>query len=119
LFGEGDPETVARVLGDYRQTLADLHEAYIARWTEWNHGHGSLAREQAHGAPNNLIDLYATADIPETEIFRAPGENELPMLAFASSAAHVSGRNLASSETFTWLGEHFQVSLADLKQPLD
>ena len=29
------------------------------------------------------------------------------------------GRKLASSESFTWLGEHFQVSLADVKQEAD
>src|SRR5947207_742997 len=37
----------------------------------------------------------------------------------ASSAAHLTGRTLASSESFTWLGEHFQVSLADVKPAAD
>ena len=41
------------------------------------------------------------------------------MLKFASSAAHVTGRTLASSETFTWLGEHVQVRFAQLKGVLD
>ena len=36
----------------------------------------------------------------------------MPRLKLASSAAHVAGRTLASAEAFTWLGEHFQVSLA-------
>ena len=30
---------------------------------------GFQARNQAHGAPGNLLDLYAAADIPETESF--------------------------------------------------
>ena len=121
-FGEGDAQTSARVKYDYRQTLAELHQAYIARWTEWSHAHGSLTREQAHGSPTNLEDVYATADIPETEgsfggVVGA--EDQLPMMQFASSAAHVTGRTLASSETFTWLGEHFQVPLAQLKPTVD
>ena len=30
---------------------------------------GQLVRNQSHGAPGNLLDLYANADIPETETF--------------------------------------------------
>jgi hypothetical protein len=120
LFGEGaNDDTVARVKCDYRETLSDLHLAYIQRWTEWSHTHGSKSRNQAHGAPGNLIDLYAAADIPETEIFGSIDEKHIPMHKMSSSAAHLTGRTLASSESFTWLGEHFQVSLADVKPAAD
>lgn len=119
LFGDGDPDTIARVKGDYRSTIADLHLAYIRRWTEWSHAHRSLAREQAHGAPGNLVDLYAAADIPETEIFGTLDEKLGPMLQFASSAAHLKGSRLSSSESFTWLGEHFQTTLAEAKPAAD
>lgn len=118
-FGDGPADRADRVKSDYRETIAELHQAYIARWTEWSHAHGSLTREQAHGSPTNIEDVYATADIPETEIFGPVVDRQFPMLSFASSAAHVTGRTLASSETFTWLGEHFQVSLADLKPAID
>jgi len=43
----------------------------------------------------------------------------IPMNKFSSSAAHIAGRNLSSSESFTWLGEHFQVAPAQLKPELD
>ncbi|MGC4015341.1 MAG: glycosyl hydrolase [Luteolibacter sp.] len=119
LFGEGEADTVARVKGDYRSTIADLHLAYIRHWAQWAHGHGSLAREQAHGAPGNLVDLYAAADIPETEIFGTPDDRLEPMLKFASSAAHLKGSRLSSSESFTWLGEHFQTTLAEAKPAAD
>jgi hypothetical protein len=119
LNGDGDGDAVARVKSDYRETLSDLHLAYITRWSEWAHRHGGVSRNQAHGAPGNLIDLYAAADIPETEIFKDPDVSVLPMLKFSSSAAHVTGKNLASSESFTWLGEHFQTSLADAKPAAD
>lgn len=119
LFGDGPDETVSRVKCDYRETISDLHIAYVKRWTQWCHGYGSLSRNQAHGAPANLIDLYAAADIPETEIFRSVDERQIPMLKFASSAAHLNGETLTSSESFTWLKEHFQASLADIKSATD
>jgi len=118
-FGEGDPERAARVKADYRQTIGELHEAYVARWNEWSHSHGSLSREQAHGAPANIEDVYAETDIPESEFFGGMSEEQIPMLEFASSAAHLTGHPLASCESFTWLGEHFQVALSDLKAPVD
>jgi hypothetical protein len=120
LSGEGDEDVAARVREDYRRTIAELHLAYIAEWTRWSHAHHCLTREQAHGSPANIEDVYAAADIPETEgAFGGGGEEQVPMLKFASSAAHVSGRALASSETFTWLGEHFQVPLSRLKGVAD
>jgi hypothetical protein len=121
LFGEGPEETATRVRTDYRETIADLHLAYIQRWTAWNHGHGSLSRDQAHGSPANLLDVYAAADIPETEQmpFGGMGAQNFPMNKFSSSAAHDSGRTLASSESFTWLTDHFQAPLSLVKQAAD
>lgn len=135
LAGHGSPDTVARVKSDYRETIADLlRERFTVPWGEWSHERGSLTRNQAHGSPGNLLDLYANVDIPETEIFGPsrfdiPGlradpdyDNEPPdmlMLKFASSAAHVSGKRLVSSESATWLGEHFQVALSQVKPEID
>jgi hypothetical protein len=119
LFGEGDPDTVARVKHDYRETISDLHIAYITRWTEWCHAHGWLSRNQAHGGPTNLLDAYAAADIPETEVYRSAVERQMPMLKLAASAAHVRGRKLVSAEAFTWLGEHFNVPLSQIKPAAD
>jgi hypothetical protein len=119
LFGDGPEETVARVKGDYRETISDLHLAYIQRWTQWCHTHGSISRNQAHGAPGNLLDIYAAADIPETEIFGDVDEKKIPLMKFSSSAAHITGSKLASSESFTWLGEHFQVPLSQVKEAAD
>ena len=74
LFGDGPDDSAARVKYDYRETIAELHETYMRRWKEWAHAHGSIVRNQAHGAPVNLVDLYANADIPETEIFGSVDE---------------------------------------------
>lgn len=119
MFGEGDADTVARVKYDYRRTIGELHLDYIRRWVEWGRGHGGVARNQAHGAPGNLIDLYAAADIPETEVFGEVDERTKSIVRLASSAAHLTARPLASSESFTWLGEHFNVTLAEAKAEAD
>ncbi|CAN5206212.1 glycosyl hydrolase [soil metagenome] len=122
MTGRGDSDHVARVQSDYRQTLSDmLRENFVEQLTRWSHAHGSLMREQAHGSPANLLDLYAAADIPETEIFGVLGgpDGDPLINKFASSAAHVSGRPLASAESFTWLGEHFSATLNEIKQAAD
>ncbi len=119
LFGDGPQDIVMRVKCDYRQTISDLHLAYIQCWTQWCHEHGSISRNQAHGAPGDILDLYAAADIPEAEIFGEVNEKDIPLLKFSSSAAHMTGRKLVSSESFTWLGEHFQVPLSEVKPAAD
>ena len=120
-FDEGPAETATRVRTDYRETIGDLHLAYIQQWTAWNHGHGSLSRDQAHGSPTDLLDVYAAADIPETEMmpFGGMAAVNYPMNKFSSSAAHDTGRTLASSESFTWLTDHFQAPLSLVKQAAD
>jgi hypothetical protein len=110
-------EVVARVYSDYRETLSDLVlESFIQPMTSWAHSHKSLNRNQAHGSPGNILDLYAASDIPETEIFRTvqPGTVDVFVNKFASSAAHVTGKKLVSSESFTWLNEHWTVTTSDM-----
>jgi hypothetical protein len=117
--GTGDADTIARVRADYRMTLGELHRDYLKTWHDWAMKHGGITRNQAHGSPGNLLDHYAVSEIPETEIFRHVGEEQIPMLRFAASAAHANGNTLVSSETFTWLGEHFQVTPEQLKEAAD
>ncbi len=135
LAGQGDPDVSARVKADYRATMAALHLDYIHTWTAWAHARHEITRNQAHGSPANLLDVYAAADIPETEMFGStafaiPGfrreASEIdgagrPFIAheFATSAAHVMGKRLVSSETFTWLREHFHESPSEMKPELD
>ncbi|QDU89785.1 hypothetical protein Pla175_31800 [Pirellulimonas nuda] len=122
LAGDGPQDTVERVKSDYRETLADLVlENLVEPWAAWAHRHGQLARNQSHGSPANWLDLYAAVDIPETESFgRLQGGDADPLvLKFASSAANVAGKKLVSSESATWLDEHFNVTLAQLKQIVD
>jgi hypothetical protein len=122
LAGQGDPDLVARVKSDYRETMSDmLRENLLEPFTAWAHREGSLSRNQAHGSPANILDLYAASDIPETEIFGPLGESDSDPLVskFASSAAHVAGKRLASSESMTWLAEHFTETLDQVKRAVD
>ena len=125
-----------QVLSDYSETLSDLlYENFTLQWVAWSHSHGVQVRNQAHGSPANLLDLYAAVDIPEIEGFGLsefgikglrtdPGMtrknySDLSMLKYAPSAAHVMGKPFTSSETFTWLTEHFRTSLSQMKPDLD
>ncbi len=67
-FLSKDRTEYRRIISDYRETLAELlQENFTRQWTDWAHKHGSRTRNQAHGSPGNLIDLYATVDVPECE----------------------------------------------------
>lgn len=123
---------IGRLKSDYRETMnALLLQNFTVNWTNWAHGHQSKTRNQSHGSPGNLLDLYAAVDIPETETFGSsyfpiPGlrrdsgdiRNVDPdpiMSKFASSATHTKGGTLVSSETFTWLTEHFKTAFSQAK----
>ncbi len=134
-MGQGNPQVVAKLVCDYRQTIADmLLDNFTIPWTDWAHSHGVKTRNQAHGSPGNLLDLYAAMDIPECESFGCT-QFDIPRLRvdenmrrndavsatlrYASSAAHVAGKPFTSSESMTWLTEHFRTSLALIKPEMD
>jgi hypothetical protein len=123
---------------DLRATLSELlYTGFTENWTRWSREQHHPTRNQAHGSPGNILDLYGLADIPETESFGC-SEFDIPgldcdpdyqeekfgrpsplMMKFASSPAHLMGKPLVSSETATWLANHFKVSLRQLKPEVD
>ena len=125
----------SRVVRDYRYTLAEmLRKNFTEVWLSRSHATGARVRNQSHGSPANIIDLYAAVDIPECEsfgqtVFSIPGLNQdgptrpsdadPAVLKFASSAAHLTGKRFTSAETLTWLTEHFRTSLSRCKPELD
>jgi len=137
LMSNDNTDLVARVKSDYRETMSQmLLDNFTLTWTNWAHKYHSLSRNQSHGSPGNILDLYGAVDIPECETFgstifpipglrrdsmgvRRNGENEPMFLKFASSAAHVTGKPYATSETFTWLAEHFTGSLSQCKPEVE
>ncbi len=136
LFGKEGPRS--RIKCDYRIVLSELHLEFIKTWVEWCHARGMVTRNQAHGSPSNLIDTYAACDIPETEMFGAPeypipgfrrdpkmirkGDADPRICMLPASAAHIAhapGKQLVSSETCTWLREHWHTALGHAKLQID
>ncbi|MFA6128172.1 MAG: glycosyl hydrolase [Bacteroidales bacterium] len=126
------------IVHDFRETLADLlYNEFASTWTGWCRESGSETRYQAHGSPGNLLDLYGISDIPETESFgcsnfpipklgcdpdyeeKTFGRPSPLMMKFASSPAHILNKKLVSSETATWLADHFRESLSMVKPQVD
>ncbi|HEX6226517.1 MAG TPA: glycosyl hydrolase, partial [Chryseolinea sp.] len=114
LFGEDTEDNNTRVLCDYRETISEMiTDNFTKQWKAWAHSKDAVVRNQAHGSPANILDLYATVDIPEIE-----GIEPL-RIKMASSAGNVSGKALVSAESATWLNEHFESNLLDIKVAVD
>jgi hypothetical protein len=114
LFGKDETEKNSRVIYDYRSVIDDLLlEHFTMIWKNWAGSKGKMVRNQSHGSPANTLDLYSVVDIPETE------GNDILRFKFATSAANVTGKKLVSSESATWLNEHFLSSWGDVKKIVD
>ncbi len=127
-----------RIWSDYHETLSDiLLEDFTKKYVQFSHQFNKIARNESHGSPANILDLYAASDVPESEFFGSK-PYDIPLykqdedyeikrfgtpggliLKLASSAAHINGKKLVSSETATWLGNHFKVSLKQVKPIID
>ncbi|UOB17774.1 glycosyl hydrolase [Abyssalbus ytuae] len=136
LLNKVNTEKGNRVRHDYRETISDLlFENFAVPWSEWAKKYDYKTRYQAHGSPGNLIDLYASSDIPECETFGSmpfdipglrrnienirQGDADPVMLKFSSSAGHIAGKKLVSAESFTWLREHFKTALSQCKPEVE
>jgi hypothetical protein len=127
-----------RIWADYHRTISHLLlKRFTQPFAKWTKEMGFLSRDQAHGSPGNLLDLYGSVDIPEAEFFGSKpyqipnyrvdpdydsttfGIPDIRALKLASSAANLLGKKLVSSETATWLGNHFKVSLSQVKPIID
>jgi hypothetical protein len=131
-------EKEKRIWADYNQTLHDLLlSTFTKSYTDFAHRFGKVARNEAHGSPANILDLYGLSDIPETEFFGSkqydipgyrqdedydPNQFGTPteyVMKMASSPAHIIGKPLVSSETATWNANHFKGALSQIKPLID
>lgn len=98
-YTSSEPGRAARIREDYEWVRARLfEERFVARFAEWAKERGVALRLQAHGGYADYLDVYARADVPESEGLFAGGSSDF--LGLAASAAHVAGRRWASSEAF-------------------
>ena len=135
---KAESEEENQIFADYHRTMFTLLQRnFVLPFDHWVNSMGFTSRNQAHGSPGNLLDLYAAADIPEAEFFGSkpfdiPGYRvdpdydsttfgipDIRALKLASSAANLTGKKLVAAETATWLGNHFKVSIAQVKPVVD
>lgn len=129
LISETTGDLARRVRHDYRQTIQEmLIERHLEPWMKWVRERGMQTSFQAQGCPGHLVDLYGLADQPDPEAFGREGmasdgrekrNGGFLCTKFASSSAHLNGRKFVSSETFTWLEDHFGSSLDRFRNDLD
>jgi hypothetical protein len=116
-------EATPHVRHDVHLTLSELNlERFFTPLVAWAESRGMKARIQAHGAPSDVMQAYGLAHVPEGEnIFLGDRyQVNLRHRRLASSAAHLYGKPLASSETYTWLRMPlFMTTLEQMKPATD
>jgi len=103
---------------DWGKTLSELYaERFLQPLHDWARRNKTLLRVQNYGLPAVSLSGYANVDLPEGEgaqwkIVRGT--------RWASSASHIYGRSVTSSETWTWLhSPSFRATPLDMKAEAD
>jgi hypothetical protein len=111
-------EKTAAIRHDWGLTLTELAEDnYLKPLTAWAHKNGTLFRSQTYGVPPVRLSSYALVDLPEGE---SAQWRRFSAIRWASSASHLYGRPVTSSETFTWLHSPvFRAAPIDMKAEAD
>ena len=117
LAAEVGAETGA-IRNDWGRTLTELaNENYLTPIRDWARKHGTLFRSQTYGTPPVSISSEALADLPEGE---GSQWRHASSTRWASSASHLFGRPVTSSETWTWLHSPvFRATPLDMKAEAD
>ena len=117
LVGDMGDKTGA-VRHDWGQTLYELaDDNYLRPMTEWAHQHGTRFRSQTYGMPPVTLSSNALVDLPEGE---GAGWRRSSASRTASSASHLYGRPVTSSETWTYLHSPvFRATPLDMKAQAD
>ncbi len=104
---------------DWGRTLAELiDQNYLAAINSWAHTHHTQFRSQSYGIPAVTLSSNALVDLPEGEGSQWHGP--FSYTRWATSASHVYGRPVTSSETWTWLhSPAFRATPLDMKAEAD
>lgn len=103
---------------DWGLTLTELlNERFLKPLHEWSRKNNIRLRVQCYGVPAAALSSNAHADLSEGEGHRW---KTLSATRWASSANHLYGRPVTSSETWTWLhSPSFRATPLDLKAEAD
>ncbi len=104
---------------DWAKTLTELTEDnYLKPIREWAHAHRTLFRSQTYGEPPVILSSNADVDLPEGE--HGPLWRRFSAARWASSACHLYGVPITSTETWTWLHSPvFRATPLDMKAEAD
>lgn len=104
---------------DWAQTLTELaEENYLQPIRDWAHAHHTLFRSQNYGEPPVILSSNRFVDLPEGE--HGPLWRRFSAARWASSASHLYGDPVTSTETWTWLhSPAFRATPLDLKAEAD
>jgi len=113
-----DSPLASEVRHDWGETLTELaDENYLAPIREWAARHGTRFRSQTYGIPPVRLSSNALVDLPEGEGWNWQG---FSAVRWAASASHLYGRQVTSSETWTWLHSPvFRATPLDMKAAAD
>ena len=118
LFSSAPDEEALEVRHDWGLTLTELvDENYLQQIDAWAKAHHTLFRSQTYGYPAVSLSSNALAALPEGE---GPQWRQFSFTRWATSASHVYGRPITSSETWTWLhSPAFRATPLDMKAEAD
>jgi hypothetical protein len=113
-----DTPQARKLRQDWGRTLTELlEERFIAPLARWARARGTRLRMQAYGIPPASVSSSAFVDLPEGE---GAEWKSLSASRWASSAGHLYGRPVISSETWTWLhSPAFRATPLDVKAEAD
>jgi len=103
---------------DAGQTLTELYEErFLVPIRDWSRKHNVRFRIQGYGTPPAALSSFRFADLFDGEGFEW---RMLSRARWAASAAHLFGRPVAASETWTWIhSPAFRATPLDIKGEAD
>ncbi len=124
LAGAGLPRPAADAPGtlgvqrDWGLTLSELlEERFLAPLAQWARARGTRLRIQGYGTPPARLTASRHADLIEGE---GAHWRQFTATRWASSANHLLGRSVTSSETWTWLHSPvYRATPLDVKMEAD
>ncbi len=104
---------------DWAKTLTELAEDnYLKPIRDWAHAHHTQFRSQTYGEPPVILSSNSLVDLPEGE--HGPSWRRFSAARWASSACHLYGKQITSTETWTWLhSPAFRATPLDMKAEAD